>query len=100
MRNRLVGNRGGEVVGKDLEGTTFPTITRFTNANCLYVLCNVYGGRSTAATATTARRASTGRTSSGWWGTTPATTGTGGGRRTRGHASRLVAGCGRGMSTN
>jgi hypothetical protein len=62
MGDGLVGDLGGEVVGRDHERTTFATIAGFTDANCL----NVSGdGEGFGTTATATRRASTGTTSGG-----------------------------------
>ena len=83
MGDGLFGDRGSEMVGKDLEGTTLGAVAKFTNANRLNVVRNdkFLGG----ATASRARATSTRSTSPRWWGTATAATTSGCGRGTRRH---------------
>lgn len=82
MRNSLLSHRSGEMVSKDLEWTTFETVTGFTDANCLNVVGDGKSGGTTARSATTTGRSSSPRR---WGTTTSAAATTGCGRGTRRH---------------
>lgn len=81
MGNGLVSNRGGEMVGEDLKGTTFVAIAGPTDANCLNMVGDVDGGTTASAAAGSGATS----TSSRWWSTATTTAADGWGRGTGGH---------------